>query len=53
MACYGLHVEHKASMVLSWSWFMNILDRKCQDYVYVKWVLKYYVENEALFKTWK
>ena len=26
-------------------------NRKCQDYVYVKW--EYYVENKAQFETWK
>ena len=31
---------------------MNI-DRKCQDYVYITRVLKYYVENKAQLETWK
>ena len=31
----------------------NISDKKCQDYVYIKWeYLKNYVENKALFETW-
>ena len=29
----------------------SIYSRTCQDYVYGKWVLKYYVENKALFET--
>ena len=33
---------------------VTLLNRKCPDYVYVKMrVLKYYVENRALFETWK
>ena len=30
---------------------IRYVNRKCQDYVYIKW--EYYVENKALFETWK
>ena len=37
-----------------WTRSFKTADRKCQDYVYVESeYLKYYVENKALFETWK
>ena len=50
------NVEHwdtpgKTSGMTQQFYMFKSYNRKCQDYVYIRW--EYYVENKALLGTWK